>query len=580
MIKKIKEILDSDKSINIIREDFCKKNYNDFYVYISSSFGDTHQQRLYSLLNDIKEIPKCNICNEKELRFINSEKGYSNYCSTKCTSNSPEVKKKRIDTNIKKYGTENPAQSNDIKQKIKDTFLENYGVDNPNKTKEVRDKIKATNQERYGSNTVLTDISKNNRSDLDWKSIREKSKQTIFNEIGLYTKTGTREWKEKVSKTVKEKYGEEIEHYSQSKTVKQKKLNNQLERIKSRYNNNNYEFISYDNSETELTLKHLVCNKQFSEQIIFIQQRYNLDIELCVHCKTPGHILISKGHNELIEYIKSIYNGNIIINDRRQISKTELDIYLPDLKIALEFNGLYYHNELKKTKTYHQDKTLLCNKNGIRLIHIWEDDWNNKKTILKSIIKSKLGYLSNKIYARQCIIKEIKKDDEKLFLNHNHLQGYNQQSFLSLGLYYNDELVSLINFSKKRISLGNSSLNEIELLRYANKLEYNIVGGFSKLLSYFKKNYVFNELVTYGDLSFVDIDNNVYSKNGFKFIKVTEPDYFYIVNSIRQHRFNYRKDILVKQGFDKNKTEKQIMLDRKLYRIYGCGNLKYKFIND
>ena len=83
------------------------------------------------------------------------------------------------------------------------------------------------------------------------------------------------------------------------------------------------------------------------------------------------------------------------------------------------------------------------------------------------------------------------------------MQGYNQQSFLSLGLYYNDELVSLINFSKKRISLGNSSLNEIELLRYANKLEYNIVGGFSKLLSYFKKNYIFNELITYGDLSFV-----------------------------------------------------------------------------
>lgn len=580
MINKIKEIFGSDKAINIVREDFCKKNYNDFYIYILSCFGETHQERLYCLLNNLKEKPKCNICNEKELRFINSEKGYSKYCSTKCLSNSSEIKQKRIDTNIKKYGVKNPAQSNEIKQKIKNTFIENYGVDNPNKIKEIRNKIKETNQERYGFNTVLTDMTKNNRGNLDWATIREKSKQTIFNKIGLYTKTGTKEWKEKVSKTVKEKYGEDIQHYSQSKIVKQKKLNNQLERIKLRYDNNNYKFISYNNSQTELTLKHLVCNKQFSEQIIFIQQRYNLGIELCVHCKTPGHILISRGHNELIEYVKSIYKGVININDRRQISKTELDIYLPDLKIALEFNGLYYHNELNKTKTYHQNKTLLCNKNGIRLIHIWEDDWNNKQDILKSIIKSKLGYLSNKIYARQCIIREIKKEDEKLFLNHNHLQGYNQQSFLSLGLYYNDELVSLINFSKKRISLGNSSLNEIELLRYANKLEYNIVGGFSKLLSYFKKNYIFNELITYGDLSFVDIDNNVYSKNGFKFLKITEPDYFYIVNSIRQHRFNYRKDILVKQGFDKNKTEKQIMLERKLYRIYGCGNLKYKFIND
>jgi len=209
-----------------------QENYNDFYVFISSYFGDTHQQRLYSLLNDIKEIPKCNICNEKELRFINSEKGYSNYCSTKCLSNSTEVKQKRIDTNIKKYGTENPAQSNDIKQKIKETFIKNYGVDNPNKTKDVRDKIKSTNQEKYGFNTVLTDMSKNNRQNLDWKKIREKSKRTIFNEIGLYTKTGTKEWKEKVSKTVKVKYGEDIQHHSQSKIVKDKKENNHIERLK------------------------------------------------------------------------------------------------------------------------------------------------------------------------------------------------------------------------------------------------------------------------------------------------------------------------------------------------------------
>jgi len=254
---------------------------------------------------------------------------------------------------------------------------------------------------------------------------------------------------------------------------------------------------------------------------------------------------------------------------------------LPDLKLAIEFNGLYYHNEMFKNKNYHQDKTLLCNKENITLIHIWEDDWLYKKEIIKSIIKSKMGLLDNKIFARKCEVKIIKnKKEEKEFLNNNHLQGYNQQSFLTLGLYFNDELISLMNFGKQRISLGNIKSNDIELLRYANKINFNIVGGFSKLLSYYKKNYNFSNLITYGDLSFVNIENNVYKKNNFDFIKITEPDYFYIVNNTRKHRFNYRKDILVKQGFDKNKTEKQIMLERKLYRIYGCGNLKYKFIND
>jgi len=283
--------------------------------------------------------------------------------------------------------------------------------------------------------------------------------------------------------------------------------------------------------------------------------------------------------NQLKEFIKNNYKLNIIDKSRNIIHPYELDIYIPDLKIAFEFNGLYWHNELYKDKKYHLNKTELCEKNGIQLIHIYEDDWLYKQDIVKSIILNKLGKSINKIYARKTEVRDI--TDNKLvreFLDKNHLQGFIGSS-VKLGLFINNELVSLMTFGKRRVTMGKKGTNEddYELLRFCSKLNTNIIGGANKLFKYFVKNHKPKEITTYADRSWSN--GNLYKQMGFNYEGKTEPNYYYIIDRIKHYRFNFRKDKLIKEGFDPFSTERQIMLDRKIYRIYDSGNLKYTYEN-
>jgi len=193
------------------------------------------------------------------------------------------------------------------------------------------------------------------------------------------------------------------------------------------------------------------------------------------------------------------------------------------------------------------------------------------------MILNKLSKVSIKIYARKCTIKEISDNNLiKEFLNKNHIQGF-VGSRIKLGLFYNNELISLMTFGKRRVSMGKKSTkeNEFELLRFCNKSNTNIIGGASKLFKYFISNYNPSEITTYADRSFSQ--GNLYKQLGFEFKGNTEPNYYYIIDGIRHHRFNFRKDILVKQGFDFNKTEHQIMIERSIFRIYDSGNLKFNW---
>ena len=276
---------------------------------------------------------------------------------------------------------------------------------------------------------------------------------------------------------------------------------------------------------------------------------------------------------EVYEYIKSIYNGEVI--NRYVLDNIEVDIYLPDLKIGFEFNGLYWHSNEYKERLYHINKTNHFKSNEIDLIHIWEDDWDFKKDIIKSIIKGKIGEIENKIYARKCEVKEI--NDNSLirnFLEKNHLQGF-VGSKIKLGLFYKSELVCLMTFGNLRKSLGQKSkIGHYELLRLCNKLDTVVVGGASKLLKYFKRNYEYESIISYADhsRSFGD----VYYKLGFEFSSKSQPNYYYIVDGIRRHRFNYRKDKLVKLGHDKKLTESQIMNNLGISKIWDCGMLKFE----
>ena len=281
----------------------------------------------------------------------------------------------------------------------------------------------------------------------------------------------------------------------------------------------------------------------------------------------------NKSEEELKDFIKSL-NIDIVENNKQIIPPLELDIYIPLYELAIEYDGLYWHSELYKDKNYHLNKTIECEKLGIQLIHVFEDEWLHKKDIVKSRVKNILGLTSNKIFARKCIIKEISSINSKEFLNNNHIQG-NVNSSIKLGLYYNDELVSIMTFGSLRKNLGQKQEDgKYELLRFCNKLDTTVIGGASKLLKHFIKTYQPKQIISYADRRWSI--GNLYEKLGFDLTHNSQPNYFYINGLVRENRFSYRKDILIKEGYDVNKSEHCIMLERKIYRIYDCGCKKYE----
>lgn len=312
----------------------------------------------------------------------------------------------------------------------------------------------------------------------------------------------------------------------------------------------------------------------------------NCDLKKETYCKDyiKGHwdwVITSNEEKELIEFIKSIYKGEITINSKNIISPQEIDIYLPELKIGIEYNGLYWHSEKAgKNKNYHLNKTLQANSKGIRLIQIFSDEWNNKKEIVKTKLKHILKLSdSNKIFARKCIIKEINKTIKNEFLNKYHIQG-SDRSEIKLGAFYNNDLVAVMTFSKPRLAIGktknNDNLIRYELSRYATK--YDIIGGASKLLKYFINNYKSNLIYSYSDNRWSNLNNNMYTNIGFNIVKTSLPGYYYSKTfHERYHRFNFNKTKLKQLGHDTfNKTEFQIMDELGYSRIWDCGTTRYE----
>ena len=248
-------------------------------------------------------------------------------------------------------------------------------------------------------------------------------------------------------------------------------------------------------------------------------------------------------------------------------------------------NGNYWHSEKYKGKKYHLDKTILSESKGIRLIQIMDDEWMNKKDIVKSKICHILNINRNltKIYARKCFIKEITAKEKKDFLNKNHIQG-SDSSCINLGLFTKDNntLISVMTFCKPRKSLGqNSNKYDYELSRFASDINYVVVGGFSKLFSFFKNNYDWKKIITYADRRWSQ--GNVYLKNGWIHTHDSKPNYWYVDKNLktRHHRYNFRKQVLKDKFpniFDSNLTEFEIMDKTKYFRVWDCGNMVFEYV--
>ena len=224
---------------------------------------------------------------------------------------------------------------------------------------------------------------------------------------------------------------------------------------------------------------------------------------------------------EICEFVKSIYSNEIVENDRKIIYPKELDIYIPDYNVAIEYNGTYWHSSLYKDKNYHYDKSKLCEEKGIRLIHIWEYEWENERQrpILENIILSACGKIQNKIYARNCKIEIRESKNMKQFFEENNIQGFRGGKF-AICLIYNNEVVMSYIMGKAFFGKGKY---EWEVIRGATKLGCSVIGGASKIWKYFKNNYNPQSCVYYVDYNYFNGQSIQYLDN-FKFIK-TQPSF-------------------------------------------------------
>jgi hypothetical protein len=290
--------------------------------------------------------------------------------------------------------------------------------------------------------------------------------------------------------------------------------------------------------------------------------------------------LKSNNENEIYVFICELLGeNNVIKGDRTVLNGKEIDIYIPSLKIGIEYNGIYWHSDkFIDNKNYHLDKLNESNIKGIKLIQIFEDEYINHKEIVLSKIKHILGYdsVNDKIYGRKCNIKEINKDNAKLFLEVNHIQGFAKSS-VYLGCFYQDKLIGVMSFLKENVDKWN-------LTRFATDNQYICCGVGGKLFNWFIKYYNPKEIKTFADRRWtVDKDNNLYTKLGFKLDKILSPDYKYIKPNIieRYHKFNFRKQILNKKyNFSLNNiTEKEMTQHLNYHRIYDCGLLRYVWKN-
>jgi len=288
----------------------------------------------------------------------------------------------------------------------------------------------------------------------------------------------------------------------------------------------------------------------------------------------------SKMEIELFEFLQQ-YFTDIKTNDRKIISPLELDIVIPSKKIAVEFCGIFWHNEENNPDNkYHLNKLEKCNNAGYSLITIFEDEWVNKKDIVKSRLKNILRINNNyRVYARNCKIKEIDSITKNIFLNEYHIQG-TDRARINLGAFYKDNLVSTMTFSKPSISKGakKNKENIYELSRFCSHNNYNVVGIASKLLSYFIKNYKVDKIISYADRRWSV--GNLYKTLGFLHEHNSKPNYWYVVGNIRKHRFNFRKNVLHKklEYFNSKFTEVENMKMNGYYRIFDCGNSKWKLL--
>jgi very-short-patch-repair endonuclease len=428
---------------------------------------------------------------------------------TEFASQSEEFKEKVKETCLDKYGVQNACQSEEVKTKMRETLKSNYGVENPSLSPEIVQRRKETMLDRFGHVSYLAS------EDCKQKRIEKLGTDNIFR---------TPEFVEEMKARNIEKYG--VDHRMKvpelAKAVGQKSLQSKIESGKVRI------FEGKTASEwaeitgfSESAFHALVTKYGWDIAVDMTPRMSSLEIEM-------GKILDDLG----AEYKKQVKVGGYYT-----------DFVIGD--IIIECDGLYWHSENHKNDNYHIEKLSFYEKSGYRALFFRQDEILNKRNIVKSIIANKLG-MSKRIFARKCSIGAIDKNIAAKFLSENHLMGKGRGE--PIALIFEGEILAVFQVCKTRSGW--------ELSRFATKSGTNIIGGFSKALSFFINNYR-GDLVTFVDRRYGSGDY----LPSLGFTKESSYASFRWTDGTQTfHRMRFKSNTGYGSG---------------LYKIWDCGQTKY-----
>jgi len=534
------------------KEWFDKNNcgiwWNDIFkkTSIIDKYNPSFPQRVWHIFNET-DLVKCNnpFCNNLPT-FFSFTKGYLKTCSNRCAQLNPNTISKIKSTNLKRYQTEYGLNNKNIIEKKNKTVKERYGVDNVSQATGISEKKEKTCMKNYGVKWILSD--------------QKRKESAIFEKYGVTNILKLKSIQNKVSSTRRGNFYDWLISSDRLKSI-----------VIPMFTKEEYLFGGY---YEDYKFKCCKCENEFLDCL------EDGDLPRCNICYKGK----SDFEKQVEDFIKTIYFDEIVKNNKIILGGKELDIYVPQKKLAIECDGLYWHGEINgmKNKIYHLNKTLECEKQGIRLIHIFEDEWLNKQDIVKSILCN-IFKNTKKLYARNCVIKELQSKECNIFLKNNHLQGCDPTANIKIGLFNKHELVSVMTFGCSRLSLGNKKTkkNEYEMRRYCNIINTSVIGGASKLLAYFTKTYHPTKIISYSDKRW--FGGGLYEKLGFTKISMGFPNYWYFgkyKHYKRYHRFSFAKHTQHKKLkiFDTSLSEWNNMKNNGWDRIWDCGHLKYEYI--
>ena len=541
-------------------------------------------ETVYCVINQCK--PTMCACGQPAV-FNSVVKGYRKFCSLKCPQKGQkhsqtvqqmwtdsdklqQMVENRKKTCLQKYGVENAALHPDIKEKTRQTVQARWGADTPFESEIVQQKAAQTNLQKYGVGKPLQS-----------KAIQQKTKDSFKRNHGFANKMqlARAAWenqhgdtnpfeieaiRNRAFDTMMKKYG--VKYAFQDPDLFQKHVSTHLQNW-GRANNaqthlSDEQYQILNNPEQ---LKALLETKSLSQASVdtgirkSLIQRYHDRYHMDVIPKQSR----SSFEDEISKFLDQ-HNISYQKNNRKIIAPLELDFVIDD-RIAIEFNGLYWHSEIagKKHRKYHQQKMQQCEAKGITLLTIWDDEWSEKSQICETVILSYLGK-NQKIAARKCEIKEISNAEIKHFIDQNHLQSHSNAS-VNLALFYEDRIVCAMTFAHSRYNKN----VEWELLRAVSEIGCVVQGGMSKLWNHFVKNYAPKSVVSYCDRRW--FTGGIYDQLGFIKKVSGEPTYWYTNYKQRFHRSGFTKKSLIDRGADANLSEWKIMQQSKWDRVWDCG---------